>query len=56
MFDNEDKSVQQEYTIPNNYPATIFDDDAEEVREETKTRIGHCQKVPQVILDIGYKK
>ena len=33
----------------------MFDDDAEEgMVEKNKTRIGHRQKFPEDILDIGY--
>ena len=56
MVVDEVNNVKEEHTIFNNEPATTFDDDAEEVKEEKKTRIGHCQKFPQDILNIGYKK
>ena len=57
VFEDEVIGVQEEYNILHNDPSTTFDDDAEEVRaEKNKTRIGHRQKFPQDILDIGHKK
>ena len=58
MFEDQYIDVQEEYHIFHNDQPTMFDDDAEKVRvevEKNKTCIGHRQKFPQNILDIGYK-
>ena len=56
VFADKENNVQEEHTIYNNEPVTTFDDDAEEMRQEKKTRIGHRRKFPQDLLNIGYKK